>query len=109
MATQGTFDWETGKEISLDARFAAFHASHPEVFVEFCRLARQLREKGYRRYSAKGLFEVLRFRTAIDGRPGDEWKLNNNYSSRYSRMLLERDTSFVGFFETRVLKTAEKE
>ncbi len=100
---QETFEFED--ERTIDERFAEFHALHPEVFMEFRKLAQQLRDRGHQHYGAKGIFEVLRFHRAVDGRPEEPFKLNNIYTSRYVRMLIQDDPSFLGFFELRVLKS----
>jgi hypothetical protein len=92
-------------ERTIEERFQAFHGSHPEVLSELEKLIRQLRARGHKRYSIKGLVEVLRFHHAVDGRPDEPWKLNNVYTSRYARMLVESDPSLATFFETRQLKS----
>lgn len=98
----------------IERRFAAFHARHPEVYRLFARLAGEARAAGHRRYSAKTLFEVMRwnFDVPAPGRgPGPSgaagcaarkvFKLNNSFTSCYARLLIDRDRSFEGFFETR--------
>jgi hypothetical protein len=108
MDQQETFDWERGREKSLDERFADYHAAHPEIYREFARLARLLRDRGHEHYGAKGLFEALRFHHAVDARPGDQYKLNNNFTSRYIRLLVEEQPEFDGFFELRKLRGSEE-
>jgi hypothetical protein len=116
--TQGAFDFDAGPPDgggtrddprSLDERFEDYHAAHPEIYREFARLARLLRDRGHDHYGAKGLFEALRFHHAVDSRPGDLYKLNNNYTSRYVRLLVEEQPEFEGFFETRKLKSCRTE
>ena len=36
-----------------------FHNANPDVYRELCKLARELKSGGRRRYGMKGLFEVL--------------------------------------------------
>jgi hypothetical protein len=36
---------------------------------------------------------------------GDDFKLNNNYHSRYARLIMEREPGLDGFFETRGLRS----
>ncbi len=93
------------RDASLDERFEAFHRANPHVYEELRRLALEMRRRGVRRYGIKGLFEVLRWRYALQTR-GDEFKLNNSYTSRYARLLMEREPELRGFFEVRELKSA---
>ena len=91
---------------SLDERFRAFHEANPQVYDALCVLARQLKARGHRRYSIKGLFEVLRHRYALQtNRLGDDYKINNSYSSRYARALMEQEPDLDNFFETRQLRS----
>ena len=53
------------------------------------------------------LFEVLRWEWIIRGLPdtAEEFKLNNNYTSRYARLIMESEPGLEGVFETRRLTT----
>lgn len=92
---------------SLDDRFAAFHAAHPEVYDELRKLAVTAKHRGRDRLGMKMLFEVLRWQRILAGLPaeGEEFKLNNNYTSRYARLLMEQTPELAGMFETRELTT----
>lgn len=90
-----------------EERFQAFHRAHPEVFAEFRRRARQLRDRGKRHISADSICHYLRDETPIDARTGqDIYKINNNWSSRYARLLIAEDPSFAAHIETRQLRSA---
>lgn len=113
--TQETFDWTEAtpepvpeRKLTIDERFEIYDRENPEIYAEFCRLARQLRDRGYSHYGAKGIIEVLRYHRAVDSRPEDQYKLNDHFTSRYVRKLIEEDPSFGnGFFELRVLKSRQ--
>ena len=77
-----------------------FHANNPHVLLELRRLALQLVDAGHRHYSIKGLFEVLRWKTALktNGKP---YKLNNNLTAFYARLLMETEPRLDGFFHLR--------
>lgn len=96
-------DW-TPERVSrfekMRADWFKFKADHPEVGAELERLAMQLRARGFKRYSLKALFEVLRYHRAIDCRDG-EFKLNNNFTAFYARELMARNPELEGFFELR--------
>jgi hypothetical protein len=53
------------------------------------------------------LYEVLRwqyFMTTTD--PASDFKLNNNYRSRYARLIMVQEIELVDAFEIRELKAA---
>lgn len=89
---------------TLQQRFEAFHAANPHVFFQLRRMALDMKRRGVRQYGIGGLFEVLRWRYAVQTQ-GDEYKLNNNWRSRYARLLMDTTPELAGFFETRELKT----
>jgi len=92
------------RESRLDTQFANFHAHNPDVYSELARLARQARDAGRRRIGIKMLYEVVRWHRFITT-SGDEFKLNNNFHSRYARLLMENEADLGGLFELRELKT----
>lgn len=90
---------------SIDDGFRAFHSKHPEVYGELVRLARIAQHAGFCKYSIKTIWEVMRWSFLLRDRDEREsFKLNNNYHSRYSRLIMENERELAGFFETRVLK-----
>lgn len=90
---------------TIQERFEAFHAANPHVYSSLRRLALAARSRGVRRYGIKGLFEQLRWQYAIQT-AGDDFRLNNIYSSRYARLLMDNEPGLAGFFETRRLQAA---
>lgn len=92
-------------ESRLEREFRRFDAEHPDIFKEFRRYCRVLRDtRGFRHYSARTIISVMRFHSDVDGRPDDEFKLNNNWSPYYARKLVALDPSYRDFFQFRVLK-----
>ena len=92
---------------TIESRFEAFHARHPDVYRHLVRLAYEARRAGRERIGMKMLFEVLRWEWTIAGLPdeAEEWKLNNNYTSRYARLIMADHPTLDGLFELRELKT----
>jgi hypothetical protein len=86
-----------------DVAFDEYHRANPQVYTAFRRLALRLLNQGVKHYGAKAIMEVVRFQTTVRG-TGDAFKINNNYTSRYARMLMAKDERFAGFFELRSLK-----
>jgi hypothetical protein len=102
-----TFDPET--EASLDAAFAVYHAENPQIYATFRAMAGELKRRGFGHYGAKSIFEAMRFHHGVSAGPDSEFKLNNNFTSRYARKLMTECREFRGFFETRRLVSREVE
>jgi hypothetical protein len=90
---------------TIEERFRAFHEARPDVYQTFKRLALELRRAGRERYGAKSIMETIRFYFATSGKDAEGWKVNNSFTSRYVRMLVEEHPEFDQFFETRALKS----
>ena len=95
------------RALQLDAEVDLFIAENPHVWKKFLMLACKLKAKGVDRWSCKNLFEVLRWDHAITSNsPADSFVLNNSYTSRFARRLME-EPDFEGFFEVRRLRGGE--
>lgn len=95
------------RHLQLDAEVDRFIAENPYVWERFRLLACKLKNKGYDRWGAKSMWEVLRWELAVHAKTtGESYALNNNYTSRFARKLMEEE-DFAGFFETRSLKGGE--
>lgn len=90
---------------SIDERFDAFHEANPHVLAELERLADQLAAAGVRRFGVKALVERLRWDWTVQT-AGDDFKVNNSFTSRYARLLIERRPDFADMIETRELRAA---
>ncbi len=91
----------------IDERFKTFIEANPHVFRLFQRFAHHLRAKGHNRYSADAILHRIRWHMNVDVKPTgstDEFKINDHYSSRLARLLIERDPTYEGFFELRELR-----
>lgn len=92
-------------EKTLQAHFERFDQAHPEVYQEFKKVALDLFLRGRKHYGAKAIMEVIRYHRAVSGQDSDEpFKCNNNYPSRMARKLIDEDSRFADFFETRELR-----
>lgn len=80
--------------------FEKFHAENPHIFDLFKKFAVYVRSKGYRNYSAKVIFERIRWHVNVET-SDKEFKINNNYKAYYTRLLEDVDPRFVGFFRKR--------
>jgi hypothetical protein len=90
------------RRASIAARFAQFHAEHPEVYAAFRRFAGELVDHGHTRGSADAILHRVRWETALGSREG--FKINNDFAACYARLLAQDDARFSGFFEFRKSK-----
>jgi hypothetical protein len=97
----------TEQQESIQERFESWCARHPDVYEEFKKIACQLLDKRRKRYGAKAIVEVIRYHRAISGADETEpFKVNNNFTSRLARKLVDEDERFTDFFELRELRAA---
>ena len=78
-----------------------FHRQHPEVWRLFVRFTFQMIERGYRNYSAKAIFERIRWEKDAGGDGVTCFKLNNNYTAFYARRFAKVYPEHAEFFRTR--------
>jgi hypothetical protein len=88
----------------IDARFKAYHKTHPGVFRLFVAFAEQARGAGRKRIGAKAIAERIRWECAVQTKD-DSFKLNNVYVSRYARLVAQERPDLADLFETRRLKS----
>jgi len=88
---------------TIQARFERFHKANPEVYTALRRLALDLKAKGREKYGIKSLFEILRWHYAM-ATIGTEFKMPNEFTSRYARFLMEKEPELEDFFRTSVLR-----
>lgn len=92
---------------TIEESFLSFHAANPHVYRNLVTMARDLAKKGRKRIGIKMLFESLRWRYMLEtDDPSSDYKLNNNYTSRYARLIAENESDLANIFQTRELKAA---
>lgn len=89
--------------LTIEQRFRKWLAENPGIYDAVVRLAREVKAKGKSRCGMKALFERVRWDLWLDAR-GDEFRMNNIYSSRLAREVMRREPDLTEFFETRELK-----
>ena len=94
------------QEKTIQQRFERFHIAHPEVLEELIGLARQWRRAGHDHGAIEVFWAVLRWQRGMRGLPDDDedYKLNDHYTSRYARLIMERCSDLDGVFEVRRLR-----
>lgn len=101
------------RKASLQERFERFHEANPGILDAIIQIARDTKtEEGYTRWSINGVFEILRYskkyrslRRNLKISKADGFQLNNDYRSRYVRLVERAAPDLEGFFLTRELKS----
>ena len=95
------------KKRSIEEQFAAFHRANPEVFVEMLRIARARLARNEGRVGVKAIWEELRVALEVINDSGSgggingPYKLNNNHTALYARMLIDAEPELRGVIELR--------
>jgi len=90
---------------TIEQRFQDFHSANPHVFERIIELLSQVRARGKYRVGMKMIFEVLRWEYFLrTDRPEGEFLLNNDFSSRYSRMVASTRPDLGALLEVRKLR-----
>lgn len=88
---------------TIQDRFESFHALNPWVLTALERLTEDALLHGRARLGIKHLVEVLRWQYGRHT-TGDEFRLNNDYSSQYVRLLIAGHPEWADVFEQRHLR-----
>jgi hypothetical protein len=91
---------KTRKE-EMREQVATFHRRHPEVWDLFAKYTLQMIAKGFNHYSAKAIFERIRWEKDLGGDGKTQFKLNNNYTAFYARRFGRAYPQHEGFFRNR--------
>lgn len=91
-------------KLSIQEKFDAWIATHPEVEALTVRFSRELLAAGRRKYGMKAIAERIRWHYAIQQDTVEEWKLCNNYTSRLARYIMNKYPDLDGFYDLRPLR-----
>ncbi|WP_406200019.1 hypothetical protein OH807_18400 [Kitasatospora sp. NBC_01560] len=92
-------------DASIQQKFESFHELNPWVLDALEQLTTDCVSGGFGNVGIGMLFEILRWRYGLHTR-GDVFRLNNNFRSRYARLLIERHPEWASVFEVRALRAA---
>jgi hypothetical protein len=87
-----------GEERSLVDRFLEFDRDNPSIWKAFKKLAIDLLQRGFQRYSADAIFHAMRYSYDLEHGPGGQLRVNDHYVRLYSEKLAEIDPRFRTFF-----------
>lgn len=79
----------------------AYHKRHPEVWSLFCDYTFMMINRGYKHYSAKAVFERIRWEKDAGGDGVTSFKIGNNYPAFYARRFMKMYPQHEGFFRLR--------
>lgn len=84
--------------------FEKFHSANPLVYQLLVSSALRVKARGYKQYGIKTLYELVRWHHDINVGPNSEtFKMNNNFTSRYARLIMDNVPQLEGFFRLREL------
>jgi hypothetical protein len=92
------------KERTPDEWFTQFHAGNPHIYRKLVDLCRQVKGAGHDSYGIKALFERLRWYHHVELKSKEPFLLNNNFTSRYARLIMKQEPDLSDFFEVRKLR-----
>lgn len=90
--------------LTIAERFSLFHAANPHVADTLEALAAQWLAR-HDRVGMKALYERARWETGIRTE-GDVWRLNNDWTAHYARLLIQRRPEWADAFRLRELRAA---
>lgn len=90
---------------SIQERFESFHALNPWVYKAFCQITDDWIARGKGRIGIGMLTEILRWQYGRQT-TGDEFRINNNFRSRYVRLMVAEHPEYAEVFQTRELRAA---
>lgn len=100
------FQPDTKRFTTIQEQFGEFHRLNPSIYNRLVSESRKLLGRGHKKIGMKMLFEVLRWLHYTQTEdPSSDFKLNNNYHSRYARLIMDCEPDLKGVFELRELKS----
>lgn len=92
--------------MSIQDRFMDYHAKNPHVYRLFVKFARDLKARGWSKGSAKLIIERMRWEIMLQTTSNDEFKISNDYTSRYARLAMDSEPDLARFFDVKALREA---
>jgi len=98
---------------SIQREFLDFHASNPHVYkflVHYSMQAvREMRKRGIAspQYSISAVIERVRWHVNFEVKGYQDFKINNDYRSRYARLIMKTVPKLRGVFNLRKIKSTD--
>lgn len=101
VSEQFALDFDDQAELTTAQKFEQFHAENGHVYTLLVQLARQWKSTtGREKLGVAALYERARWEIAVRTNDPD-FRLNNDYRSYYSRMIMIREPDLADLFELR--------
>ena len=101
--TQGSFAFQSPSMSRFTVEkmtFMDYHRQHPWIYESLRSLALEAKAQGKTRIGMMALVNQIRWSDAR-GSTTDDWKMNNNYTPDYARLLMVQEPELTGMFEVR--------
>lgn len=86
----------------MQEQVTEYHNKYPKVWELFAKFTFDRIGRGFKHYSAKAVFEQIRWETdQANVDPEKQFKVGNNYHSFYARRFMRMYPEHDGFFRTR--------
>lgn len=86
--------------------FEQFHKDNPQVYRYLVDVTRGYAREG-ERVGIGHVYEIARHFLWLKRKKLEmPWKLNNNYRSRYARLIMDSEKDLAGYFHTRPLRSS---
>lgn len=92
--------------LSIQERFEQFHADNRWVYAALERLVSDWLSRGHQRCSTKQFFEVIRWQYGRATTSEGGFRCNNDFTSRYARLLIDEHPDWAAAIQTRALRAA---
>ena len=89
---------------TIQERFENFHRANPHILESLVALARRAAAKNRKKIGIKMLWEVLRWNYMISTDTEEDFKLSNDFHSRYARLIAELHPELADLFDFRKLR-----
>lgn len=80
-----------------------YHYNNPQIYEAFESLTLETIRMGHQNYGAKGIFEIIRWRTPVRANE-DGFKISNQYTPLYSRLFELHHPTYKDFFRKKKSK-----
>lgn len=100
-----TSEEQTGK--SIDTAFKKFHKDNPKVYQMFKEQVYRAIRNGREKFSANAIINWIRWEVALKVKTDEEYKINNNFSSRYARLFVKDHPEHEHMFNFRDLRSGQ--
>ncbi len=87
---------------SIDEAFRDFHKANPQIYSWFKKYFFHLERKGKKKISGKLIIERVRWEAFVKT-TGEDFRINNNFTSRYVRLFIREFPQYSNYFELRTI------